>query len=83
MAGSASPARSRLVSKIGSSPTISSNCSNSMRVLYQGSDAFSLVVTDLIEGRGKRAPLTQDYIARKKTIDYALYARFKKKLEMH
>jgi hydroxymethylglutaryl-CoA synthase len=48
-----------------------------------GSDAFSLVVTDLIEERRNRAPLTQDYIARKKTIDYALYVRFKKKLVMH
>ena len=48
-----------------------------------GSDAFSLVVTDLIEERKRRAPLTRDYIARKKYIDYALYARFKKKLEMH
>jgi hydroxymethylglutaryl-CoA synthase len=48
-----------------------------------GSDAFSLVVTNLIEERRNRAPLTQDYIARKKTIDYALYVRFKKKLEMH
>ena len=48
-----------------------------------GSDAFSLVVTDLIGERGKRAPLTQDYVARKKYIDYAVYARFKKKLEMH
>ncbi len=48
-----------------------------------GSDAFSLVVTDLIEERRKKAPLTQDYIARKKTIDYAVYTRFKKKLVMH
>ena len=48
-----------------------------------GSDAFSLVVTDLIGERRGRAPLTRDYVARKKTIDYALYARFKKKLEMH
>lgn len=48
-----------------------------------GSDAFSLVVTDLIEERRKRAPLTRHYIARKKTIDYALYVRFKKKLVMH
>ena len=48
-----------------------------------GSDAFSLVVTDLIEERKKRAPLTQSYIARKKTIDYAVYARFKEKLVMH
>ena len=48
-----------------------------------GSDAFSLTVTDLIEEKRKRAPLTQDYIARRKTIDYGLYVRFKKKLEMH
>ena len=48
-----------------------------------GSDAFSLVVTDLIEERKRRAPLTRDYVARKKYIDYALYARFKKKLVMH
>ncbi|MEE8162785.1 MAG: hydroxymethylglutaryl-CoA synthase, partial [Anaerolineae bacterium] len=48
-----------------------------------GSDAFSLVVTDLIEERKRRAPLTRDYVARKKYIDYALYARFKKKLQMH
>ena len=48
-----------------------------------GSDAFSLVVTDLIDERRRRAPLTQDYIARKKYIDYALYVRFKGKLEMH
>jgi hydroxymethylglutaryl-CoA synthase len=48
-----------------------------------GSDAFSLVVTDLIEERRTRAPLTRDYIARKKYIDYGLYVRFKKKLEMH
>jgi len=48
-----------------------------------GSDAFSLVVTDLIEERRKRAPLTRDYIASKKYIDYGLYVRFKKKLEMH
>ena len=48
-----------------------------------GSDAFSLVVTDLIEERRNRAPLTRDYIARKKYIDYALYVRFKRKLVMH
>jgi len=43
----------------------------------------SLVVTDLIEEKRQRAPLTQDYIARKKYIDYAIYTRFKKKLVMH
>jgi len=48
-----------------------------------GSDAFSLVVTDLIEEKRRKAPLTKDYIARKKCIDYAVYTRFKKKLVMH
>jgi len=48
-----------------------------------GSDAFSLVVTERITGRQHRAPLTRDYIARRKEIDYALYARYRKKLYMH
>lgn len=45
-----------------------------------GSDAFSLVVTDLVEGRREKAPLTRDYIARRKEIDYAMYARHCQKL---
>lgn len=48
-----------------------------------GSDAFSLVVTALIEERRNRAPGTQDYIARRKEIDYATYTRYRKKLQMH
>ncbi|TEU14199.1 MAG: hydroxymethylglutaryl-CoA synthase, partial [Anaerolineales bacterium] len=48
-----------------------------------GSDAFSLIVTDLIEERRDRAPCTQDYIARRKEIDYATYVRYRKKLQMH
>jgi hydroxymethylglutaryl-CoA synthase len=47
-----------------------------------GSDAFALRVTDLItEGQG-RAPKTQDYVARRKEIDYATYVRYRKKLHM-
>jgi hydroxymethylglutaryl-CoA synthase len=47
-----------------------------------GSDAISLVVTDLIEERRKLAPPTHDYIARRKEIDYAMYVRYAKKLYM-
>lgn len=48
-----------------------------------GSDAFSLVVTGQIEGKAKRAPATQMYIQRRKEIDYATYARYRGKLQMH
>lgn len=47
-----------------------------------GSDAFSLVVTELIEERRDRALRTQDYIARRKEIDYATYVRYRQKLQM-
>jgi hydroxymethylglutaryl-CoA synthase len=47
-----------------------------------GSDAFSLHVTDKILERRDRAPLTRDYIARSKPIDYATYARYRHKLQM-
>ncbi len=45
-----------------------------------GSDAFGLRVTDHIRERQARAPKTRDYIARRKPIDYALYARLRDKL---
>ena len=48
-----------------------------------GSDAFSLLVTELIGERRDRAPCTRDYIARRKEIDYATYVRYRKKLQMH
>jgi hydroxymethylglutaryl-CoA synthase len=48
-----------------------------------GSDAFSLVVTDLILERQRRAPLTRQYIARRAPIDYATYARYRRKLRLH
>ena len=48
-----------------------------------GSDAFSLVVTDLITERQQRAPLTRDYVARRRMIDYATYLRYRGELDMH
>ena len=47
-----------------------------------GSDAFSLRVTDAIEERRGRAPLTKAYIERRTQIDYATYVRYRGKLEM-
>jgi hydroxymethylglutaryl-CoA synthase len=48
-----------------------------------GSDAFSLVVTEAVLERQKRAPTTQAYIARRKEIDYATYVRYRRKLYTH
>jgi hydroxymethylglutaryl-CoA synthase len=48
-----------------------------------GSDAFSLVATELIQERQALAPSTHVYIERRKAIDYALYVRYRRKLEMH
>ena len=45
-----------------------------------GSDAFSLRVTDAIVDRQKRAPLTQDYVARRCGVDYGVYVRYTGKL---
>jgi len=45
-----------------------------------GSDAFVWMVTPQIEARRDLAPKTQDYIARREVVDYALYARSRKKL---
>lgn len=47
-----------------------------------GSDAFSIRVTDRITEIQNRAPRTQDYIARRKVIDYATYVRYRHKLQM-
>lgn len=47
-----------------------------------GSDAFSIRVTDRIVDVRERAPKTQDYIARRKLIDYATYVRYRHKLQM-
>jgi hydroxymethylglutaryl-CoA synthase len=48
-----------------------------------GSDAFSLRVTDRILEVRDRALKTQDYIGRRKAIDYATYVRFRHKLQMN
>ncbi len=47
-----------------------------------GSDAFSLVVQDAIEEKRDLAPKTMTYVNRKKYIDYALYAKARRKLIM-
>ncbi len=45
-----------------------------------GSDAFDIRVTDKITERQKKAPTTQDYIARRTPIDYGTYVRYRGKL---
>jgi hydroxymethylglutaryl-CoA synthase len=47
-----------------------------------GSDAFDITVTDKLSGRRDKAPKTQDYIARRTEIDYAMYARLRGKIAM-
>jgi hydroxymethylglutaryl-CoA synthase len=48
-----------------------------------GSDAFSLAVTEQITEKQGRAPLTQQYINRRVEIDYGMYVRYRKKLQLH
>ncbi len=48
-----------------------------------GSDAFSLVATEELPRRRGNAPSTRTYINRRKEIDYGLYVRYRKKLELH
>jgi hydroxymethylglutaryl-CoA synthase len=47
-----------------------------------GSDAFSMQVTERIRERRDLAPSTQEYIARRKMIDYATYVRYRHKLQL-
>lgn len=47
-----------------------------------GSDAFDLVVREPIVERRNKAPLTREYIARRTEIDYALYTRYRGKLQV-
>jgi hydroxymethylglutaryl-CoA synthase len=47
-----------------------------------GSDAFDILVTDQLLERRDKAPKTQDYIARRTEIDYAIYARLRGKITM-
>lgn len=46
-----------------------------------GSDAFSFVATDKISELQNRATTTEDYISRSVQIDYATYARWRKKIK--
>ena len=45
-----------------------------------GSDAFAFQMTDKIAEVRNFAPTTEEYIARRKVIDYATYVRFRRKL---
>ena len=47
-----------------------------------GSDAISLRVTEALPERQGRAPATLDYVARRVEIDYATYARYRRKIRM-
>jgi hydroxymethylglutaryl-CoA synthase len=47
-----------------------------------GSDAFDILATEKLLERRDLAPKTQDYIARRTEIDYAMYARFRGKITM-
>ncbi len=42
-----------------------------------GSDAYSIIVTEKIVDKQDKALKTDDYLARKKTIDYAQYAKYR------
>jgi hydroxymethylglutaryl-CoA synthase len=45
-----------------------------------GSDAFSFVVQDGALAKRNHAPTVSDYIKRKQNIDYAIYAKYRKKI---
>ena len=47
-----------------------------------GSDAFDILVTDKLLERRDKALKTRDYIARRTEIDYATYARLRRKITM-
>jgi len=47
-----------------------------------GSDAFLIRVTDKLLERRDKALKTQDYIARRTQIDYAVYTRLRGKIDM-
>ncbi|MBI4182138.1 MAG: hydroxymethylglutaryl-CoA synthase [Candidatus Aenigmarchaeota archaeon] len=47
-----------------------------------GADAFVFQVTDHVLDRRDRAPLTEEYMARKEYIDYGKYARLRGKLKV-
>lgn len=45
-----------------------------------GSDAFSFTVTDGVDAKRNLAPTVAKYIHRKKNIDYAIYAKYRRKI---
>jgi len=45
-----------------------------------GSDAFSFVVQEGVRTKRDAAPKVMDYIKRKQNIDYAIYAKFRRKI---
>ena len=47
-----------------------------------GSDAFVLVAKDAIVEKQPKARLVEDYIARKKLINYGMYVRFRGKIKI-
>jgi len=48
-----------------------------------GSDAFSWAITERLEVIRSQAPMTRDYIVRRREIDYGLYVRYRDKLHLH
>ncbi len=42
-----------------------------------GSDAYSIIVAEGVKEKRNRAPTVDDYIVRKKTVDYALYTKYR------
>ncbi|MFO7919094.1 MAG: hydroxymethylglutaryl-CoA synthase [Anaerolineae bacterium] len=48
-----------------------------------GSDAFCWRATHRLTSRVQRAPKTQEYVDRRREIDYGTYVRYRKKLRMH
>ena len=64
------------------------NCEGGERILAvsygsgAGSDAFDITVTSRINKVKDKAPKTAYYLERKEYIDYAIYAKFRKKIKM-
>jgi hydroxymethylglutaryl-CoA synthase len=48
-----------------------------------GSDAFVWTVAEALLQRRELAPSTQDYVDRRRPIDYGLYVRYRRKLHAH
>ncbi len=46
-----------------------------------GADAFSITVEDEIENHRGRVPTVDDYVARKTYVEYAIYAKYRRKIK--